>query len=128
MSESYVLDASAVLCMIQNEPGADMVTDALPLSCISAVNLAEIVAKMSERGLNDTDAAAVLDPLQLRVIPFDAGLAHASGMLRSATRGLGLSLGDRACLALAAKLKATVLTTDRAWRALGGIASVVLVR
>lgn len=128
MNEPYVLDASAVLCLILNEPGADTVTDALPLSCISAVNLSEVITKMNERGLNDADVAAVLDPLQLRVIPFDAALAHASGMLRSATRGLGLSLGDRACLALAAKLGATALTTDQAWAALGNIASIVLVR
>jgi PIN domain nuclease of toxin-antitoxin system len=93
-----------------------------------AVNLAEVVAKMSELGMDAVLVARVLDPLQLKIVPFDAVLAHASGMLRPATKALGLSLGDRACLALAAGLGAIALTTDQVWGALEGIASVALVR
>lgn len=105
-----------------------MVKSALPESCMSAVNLGEIVAKMSDLGMDRALIAQVLDPLQLHVVPFDAALAHASGMLRQSTRGLGLSLGDRACLALAARLGATALTTDKAWSTLQGIASIALAR
>ena len=128
MTERYVLDASAVMCLIRNEPGANIVKAALPDSCLSAVNLAEVVAKMSELGLSDDLITQVLDPLQLKIVAFDSDLARASGLLRPATRTLGLSLGDRACLALTARLGATALTTDRAWIAAGGIASVTLLR
>lgn len=128
MTERYVLDASAVMCLIRNESGADTVKSALPDSCMSAVNLAEIIAKMSELGMAESLITQVLDPLQLKIVPFDSDLARASGLLRPATRALGLSLGDRACLALAAKLGATALTTDQAWSALSGVASVTLLR
>ncbi len=128
MSERFVLDASAVLCLIRNEPGAGAVKAALPEGCISAVNLGEVVAKMSELGMDESSIAAVLDPLQLHVVPFDSALAHASGMLRPSTPALGLSLGDRACLALAAKLGATALTTDKIWKQVHGVATVALSR
>ncbi|MGI9168897.1 MAG: type II toxin-antitoxin system VapC family toxin [Caulobacteraceae bacterium] len=120
MSERYVLDASAILCLIRAEPGAEIVKAALPNSAISAVNLAEVVAKMVDLGMDDGPIAKVLDPLDLRVAPFDAAQARASGILRRLTRDQGLSLGDRACLALAAHKEATALTTDRAWRSVGG--------
>lgn len=123
-----VLDASAILCLIRNEPGAVIVKECLPDSVISAVNLAEIIAKMDELGMDASLIAAVLDPLQLSVVPFDADLAHASGILRRHTRAFGLSLGDRACLALASKLGTVALTTDRAWAALDHIAAVKMVR
>lgn len=95
---------------------------------MSAVNLAETIAKMSELGMTEALITQVLDPLHLRIVPFDAQLARATGLLRAATRALGLSLGDRACLALAARMNATALTTDRAWAALTGIAAVKLLR
>jgi PIN domain nuclease of toxin-antitoxin system len=116
------------MCLIRKEPGAEIVKAALPESCISAVNLGEIVAKMSELGMDEALIAQVLDPLQLSVVPFDTALAHASGMLRRSTRALGLSLGDRACLALAAKLGVTALTTDKAWKGLHAVASIALAR
>jgi PIN domain nuclease of toxin-antitoxin system len=128
VSDHYVLDASAVLCLIRAEPGYDVVKAALPNSSISAVNLGEVVAKMNDIGMDADLIMEVLDPLQLKVIPFDAAQAHASGLLRRETRSLGLSFGDRACLALAAQQKATALTTDRAWSDLQAITATKLVR
>ena len=128
MTEHYVLDASAVLCLIRNEPGADAVKAVLADSSISAVNLSEVVAKMADLGMDADLIDAVLGPLQLRSVPFDAAQARAAGLTRPATRPLGLSLGDRACLALAAQLGATAMTTDRAWAALGGAPKVMLAR
>ncbi|MBA3810940.1 MAG: type II toxin-antitoxin system VapC family toxin [Caulobacteraceae bacterium] len=128
MTERFVLDASAVLCLIRGEPGADVVAAALPESSISAVNLAEVVAKLVDLGMNEDLIARVLDPLRLRGLPFDSEQAHASGLLRRLTRALGLSLGDRACLSLAAQLGATALTTDRTWSAVAATAKVVMVR
>jgi PIN domain nuclease of toxin-antitoxin system len=115
VSEQYVFDASAILCLLHREPGWEVVARTLPLSCISAVNLAEVVAKLNEGGMEPEIIDQALAPLQLRAIAFDADQAHASGRLRRKTRAAGLSLGDRACLALAARIGATALTADRAW-------------
>lgn len=128
MSEAFVLDASAVLCLIRAEPGADVVKAALPQSRISAVNLTEVIGKLSELGLQTEVISQVLDPLRLRVVPFDERDAWSSGEMRRATRELGLSLGDRACLSLAARLGVTALTTDRAWDRANAIANVAFAR
>lgn len=115
----YVLDASALLCLINGEPGAERVAAALPSSVISAVNLAEVATKLNDLGAGVDEALALLAPLHLSVVPLDADVAHATGALRAATRAYGLSLADRACLALAAVRRATALTSDRAWRDAG---------
>jgi PIN domain nuclease of toxin-antitoxin system len=118
VSDLFVLDASALLCLVHREAGWETVAARLPQSRIGAVNLGEVVAKLNERGLPPEAIDAALDALDLRVIDFDAELARASGLLREKTRHAGLSLGDRACLALAGKLRAVALTTDGAWRGL----------
>lgn len=128
MTERYVLDASAVLCLIRNEPGADTVKAVLADSSIGAVNLSEVIAKMADLGMDADLIDAVLGPLQLPAIPFDAAQARIAGLMRPATRPLGLSLGDRACLALAEQSGAAAMTTDRAWSALSGPAKVALAR
>jgi ribonuclease VapC len=94
------------------------VIDVLPSAIISAVNLAEVAAKLQERGMPDDRIRANIEALELRATPFESDLAIDTGLLRVATRSVGLSLGDQACLALARSLKATPLTTDRAWSAL----------
>ena len=114
----YVLDASALMCLVNGEPGAERVAAVLPRAVISAVNLAEVGAKLNELGADAQTARALLAPLHLVVAPFDQDTAFATGALRVATRGHGLSLGDRACLALCADQGATALTTDKAWASL----------
>lgn len=115
MAVRYVLDASALLCLINAEPGVDIVRSALADSVIGAVNLSEVVAKIVERGVTALTASAILDPLHLPVVEFDRALAVAAGALRASTRHAGLSFGDRACLALAASRGLVALTGDRAW-------------
>ncbi|PJG45603.1 VapC toxin family PIN domain ribonuclease [Sphingobium sp. LB126] len=115
MSE-VVLDASALLAVFNGEPGSDRVIEALPEAVISAVNLAEVATKLQERGMPDDRIRANIEALELTVIPLEMGLAIDTGLLRAATRSAGLSLGDRACLALAGSLGATAVTTDRAWQ------------
>ena len=115
---TVVLDASAVLALLGDEPGAEAVLAALPRATISAVNLSEVVAKLAERGMPEEAIRAALDGLDLDPRPFDAAAAHAAGALRPATRAAGLGLGDRACLALAARLGAMALTADPGWAAL----------
>ena len=118
-SGAFVLDASALLCLINGEPGAERVAGVLSAAAISAVNLAEVASKLNELGADADTARALLAPLHLAVVPFDEGAALATGALRAATRGRGLSLGDRACLALATRRAAVALTTDKAWADLG---------
>lgn len=120
----YVLDASALLCLINGEPGADRVAAVLPSAVISAVNLAEVASKLNELGADADTARALLAPLHLSIVPFDESTAHATGALRSATRVHGLSLGDRACLALSASRGATALTTDKVWAPVGEIVGI----
>ncbi|MEG3152185.1 type II toxin-antitoxin system VapC family toxin [Sphingomonas sp. ZT3P38] len=113
-----VLDASALLTVLQGQPGAERVIEVLPDAIISAVNLAEVASKLQERGMPDDRVTANIEALELTVAPFDGRLAIEAGLLRASTRSAGLSLGDRACLALARSLGATAVTTDRAWEAL----------
>ena len=96
-----------------DEPGADRVERALPDAVISAANLAEVIAKLVDRGLDGNEALADLRELDLEVVALDRAQAEAAGLLRSATREAGLSLGDWACLALAQQRGAPTLTTDR---------------
>ncbi len=128
MSERYVLDSSAVLVLLGNEDGADEVDAILLHAVVSAVNVAEVISKLQERGGTDETIDAALADLDLKVISFDKAQADKAGKLRQATRSRGLSLGDRACLALAAHYDATAVTTDRAWNDLPGIARLLLVR
>ena len=128
MSETYVLDASAILTVINGETGFETVLDLLQRSVTSAVNVSEVVAKLQERGGSDSAIMAILNDFDVQVVAFDGEQAIAAGMLRNSTRKKGLSLGDRACLALAASRKATAVTADKAWLDLDNIANVLLVR
>jgi ribonuclease VapC len=91
----FVLDASALLALIQAEPGAERVAEVLERAAISAINLAEVVARTAERGLPAEAIRGRLERLDLGVVPVDEDLAYATGLLRPATRRLGLSLDDR---------------------------------
>lgn len=99
-----VLDASALLALLNAEPGSRAVEENLSGAAVSAVNLSEVIAKLSERGMPEAAIRTALEGLGLDVRPFDTAMAYSAGTLRAATRGLGLSLGDRACLALGATL------------------------
>src|SRR5450631_2613930 len=113
-----VLDASAVLAVLGGEPGADQVIPLLGESAISSVNLAEVHGKLVSKGIPRNDAWKAELGLVREVIDFDLQQAKLAGELLAETRSLDLSLGDRACLALGAVLKAPVYTTDRAWKPL----------
>ncbi|AJA11684.1 putative toxin of toxin-antitoxin system [Sphingopyxis sp. LC81] len=112
----YVLDASAVLAVIQEEPGAERIEAHLDTGCISAVNLAEVVGKLQDRGLGDNEIDELIALLDLDTRILDKDGAVFMGKLRQSTKVAGLSLGDRACLALAHSLGATAITMDRAWK------------
>ena len=114
-----VLDASALLALLNSEPGAARVAAALPGAAMSSVNLSEVVAELADVGMPDDAIRSALESLSLEIVSFDSEQAFQSGALRPQTRALGLSLADRACLALAMRLDVPALTTDRAWLDLG---------
>lgn len=113
-----VLDSSAVLALLLAEPGADKVRSALPGALLSTVNFAEIVSKLCERGMPADQARAVIETIGVEVVDFDLDQACITGDLRNRTRSAGLSLGDRACLALASSRKLPAITADTAWTTL----------
>jgi len=112
---SGVLDATALLALLNQEPGTEEWGAVIGGSVISAVNLSEVVAKLADAGMPEAEIRDALDPLGLEVADFDAEDAYRAGMLRPQTRGFGLSLGDRACLALARQANLPALTADQAW-------------
>lgn len=111
----YVLDASALLALLNQEKGKDRVESAVADSVISAVNYCETLGKLIDGGMTDTDAREAVDLINLQVIDFDAGLAQIAAALRPKTKMLGLSLGDRSCLALALVRNDAAITAERAW-------------
>ena len=117
-----VLDASALLAHLRDEPGADVVAEAIASGAvISTVNLAEVFSRVADRGEDPAKLAAELTQSGLldgaiTVEPFTAADAIDAGRLRPLTRDAGLSLGDRACLALARRLEAPALTADTDWQ------------
>lgn len=134
MLPTSILDASALLAYLQGEPGATVVANALTQgSIISAVNWAETLSKLAERG-QDPDSVTDLLTYQgllnnaLMIAPFDANLAQVTAKLRPLTQISGLSLGDRACLALGIQTQLPVLTSDQAWNGLNIGVVVQLIR
>ena len=119
MRAEFVLDSSAVLVLLNDEPGAGRVAKILPESVVSTVNLSEVIASLVNRGVSGADAEAALSTLDCRSEPFRRGQALLAGRLREATARAGLSLGDRACLSLAMSLQLPAVTTDRVWSELG---------
>ena len=116
-----VLDASALMAVLNNEPGKDFVFPRLRHAAMSAVNFGELAVKMAERGVSLPEIETTLLGFKLDIHAFDTTQAFAAAALRATTRSRGLSFGDRACLALAAHLGATALTADRAWDGLAGV-------
>lgn len=125
---SEVLDASAILAVVQSETGAEVVLEAIPDGVISVVNISEVVAKLTDRGYRDDAIRKELRELNLAVKDFDEDQAYAAGMLRPLTRDRGLSLGDRACIVPGLRLGLAVLTADRSWAGLDVGVDVRLVR
>ena len=115
MPNGVVLDASAVLALLKREPGADRVRAVLDRAVIGAVNVAEVQSKLVELGLSPDAAEARIRFLGCPILAFSEVHAIEAGSLIALTLSLGLSLGDRACLALAIDRKSTVYTTDRIW-------------
>ena len=115
---SCVLDASALLALLNDEPGGQEVEHLLAEAAISSVNWSEVVQKSLARGVGMEGLREDMEALGLLIVPFGFEDAERAAALWSKTTQAGLSLGDRACLALASRLSLPVLTADRAWSSL----------
>jgi PIN domain nuclease of toxin-antitoxin system len=111
-----ILDASAIIAVLKREPGAERVASVAEGARVSALTIAEVATWLVMEGVPGEQAHAAISLFRLTVEPFDEVRALAAGVLFAKTRHRGLSLGDRACLALALELRMPVFTGDRAWR------------
>src|SRR2546421_2794181 len=111
----FVLDSSALLAFVNGEVGGEMVAQIIGESIISTVNIAEVVTKLVARGASLQQAREALAMADYGIVDFDRPLAEVTGALVKQTKGRGLSLGDRACLALAQREQLPALTGDREW-------------
>jgi ribonuclease VapC len=126
--DDLVADASAILALLLGEPFDRLAPESITRAWVSAVNLSEVLAKLYEIGLREAEAEAAVARLSLRVQAFDEAQARIAAQLRRPTRRAGLSLGDRACLALAKSLRCKAVTADRAWSSSDVRVEIVLVR
>jgi PIN domain nuclease of toxin-antitoxin system len=123
-----VLDASALIALLKNEPGATVVVEHMTEPVMSTVNLAETLTRMAEDGGDAVAIKASLDGSPIRFVPVSDEHALAAALLRIPTKSLGLSLGDRMCLALGLQEGLSVLTADRRWKELKIGVDIVLIR
>lgn len=110
---TVVIDAAALMALMLDEPGADVVMHVVRNSAMSAVNLSECLARGVERGATPEDVLAIVRSLEIRVMPFELEDALAAARLREMTRAAGIGIGDRTCMALGQRLNLPVYTADR---------------
>ena len=125
---SVVFDSSALLAIAFEENGADVAARRLSGGIMSAITASEVVARFVDLGVSGEDARASLLDFGLEIRLFDTALAVAAGLLRAATREKGLSLGDRACTALAMREQVGIVTADRVWATLDLDVEIELIR
>lgn len=113
----YVLDASALLALVQGEPGSDRVGPMLPQAMMSAVNFCETVQRLRRGGMPMEAVTMMLTPLVPEPVAFDRETAYVAASIYEKTRGQGLSFGDCACLALALSRNVPAVTTEKVWEA-----------
>ena len=118
MTSRTVFDASALLALLYEEKGADKVLRRISHACISTVNLTEVASRMIHKGEPQEEVLPRLQALDIAIVEYDETQALLAAKLYSKTRSKGLSLADRACLALAITHKLPVLTADKAWASL----------
>lgn len=111
-----VIDSSAILAVILQEKGDNIAKPLLKGAKVSSVNIAEVLSKLTEMGLPIAEVVIEIKKLDVEIVDFDLEQAQKAAELRMTTRSLGLSLGDRCCLALAITHNATAVTADQQWR------------
>jgi PIN domain nuclease of toxin-antitoxin system len=115
VKNKVVLDASALLALIQQERGAETVKPLLKSAVMSAVNIAECLSALQRADVLAEEALSLITDIISIIIPFDVEQAACVADLQSKVKHKGLSLGDRACVALGMKLQIPIYTSDRIW-------------
>ncbi|MFM2410845.1 MAG: hypothetical protein RL481_1673 [Pseudomonadota bacterium] len=121
---TVILDSSAVLALLLNEPGAEIVADLFEDAVICSINLSEVAHGLVRNGNNEVQSRALIAKLDLDVIEADTEMALDAGFLRAKTDNFGLSIGDRFCFALGRRLGAEIITADRMWQNAASVANV----
>jgi PIN domain nuclease of toxin-antitoxin system len=124
----FILDASAVLALLNKENGWEKVFEVFSDSYICTVNLSEVIAKLVEINIPETEIIKILNNLNLKIINFNYKISFRCGLLHKITKIKGLSLGDRACLATGIEKKLPILTADRVWKELTLPVEIILIR
>ena len=119
LMSKIIFDASALLALLNQESGCEIVEKHLTDSVMSSINISEVVAVLIDIGIPQKDAESTVASLVKNIEDFDETQAYLTASLKKVTKQFGLSLGDRACLALAQLRKLPVLTADKAWQKLG---------
>lgn len=114
MNNKVIFDASALLALIHQEPGAEIVAPLLKSSVMSTINIAECLNVLQRTGVNTKESVLLINDIIPLIIPFDLEQAE----LQSEIQHKSLSLGDRSCIALGIKLQAPVYTADKMWASL----------
>ena len=125
---AFVLDASALMALLNVEPGAEAVEELATVAAISSINWCETYGKLRTAGVDAALLGANMLETGITILPFDETDARNTGELVAVTRGAGLSLADRACLSLASRLGVPAVTADRAWANLDLGVEVVCIR
>lgn len=115
MNNKYLLDASALLALLQEEQGSQTVAQKIPFSAISTVNIAEVASVLNKAGMPESEIHTLFSEIDIDILSYEKKSAIATGGIRKLTEKKGLSLGDRACLATAKTHKRIALTADKAW-------------
>ncbi len=128
MRNSVVLDASALLAFINQEPGFEKVEQYLANAIISSVNVAEVVTVLSSINMQEDVIIGIINDLDLEISNFDQDQAIQTGFLRNKTKHAGLSLGDRACINLGISKNIPVVSADKIWASLDLSSKILLIR
>lgn len=115
MNNNVVLDASALLALIQNEKGAEIIKPLLNVAVMSTVNVSESLTVLQRTNISPQEALSLINDIVNMIVPFDLEQAQYMAELQSHVQHKGLSLGDKACISLGVKLQASIYTADKAW-------------
>ena len=127
--EHIILDSSALITILAQEKGQEIILPLLPKAVMCSVNIAEVAKFLIEsKGFSKNEVSSIIYSLVEKIIAFDTELALISAEIIHNTKGLGLSLGDRACLALALNLNYPIYTADKIWAKLELGCKIVIIR
>ena len=128
MTNKIIFDSSAILALLNMEQGHEIVAENLDRAIVSSVNFSEVITVLARKGLGQERVIKSLKETFLHIEDFDTEQAIVAAKLDEVTRARGLSLGDRACLALAKSKNLSVLTADKVWKGLELSVKVQLIR